>query len=257
MADDDADWSGYLADFHANRPGAVEAVLSQSLAGDHTPYRWLARAISGPVRTVLDLACGSGAMSRELASADRTVIGIDTSAAELALAAERGPGPWLRGDIRQLPLADASVDAVTASLGLVVVPERDQVLGEIARVLKPGGVLAAIAPALRGIAPRDLRVLTRVTTRLRTKPQFAGPLEFAGFSKALEECGLRKVEDARQRYGFWITSRADAETVMSAIYLPDTRWSRVEAAIEHLEDRVASRGPFEMAIPIRRLVAIK
>ncbi|SDS33650.1 class I SAM-dependent methyltransferase [Microlunatus soli] len=257
MAPEDADWSDYLADFHAKRPGAVETVLSQSLAGDHTPYRWLARAVSGPARTVLDLACGSGAMSRELAAPDRTVIGIDNSAAELKLAAERGPGPWLRGDIRALPLADGSVDAVTASLGLVVVPERDQVLAEVARVLKPGGVLAAIAPALRGIAPRDLRVLTRVTTRLRTKPQFAGPLEFTGFSKALEARGLRKVEDGRQRYGFWITSRADAETVMSAIYLPDTRWSRVEAAIEHLEDRVASRGPFEMAIPIRRLVAIK
>jgi hypothetical protein len=44
---------------------------------------------------------------------------------------------------------------------------------------------------------------------------------------------------------------------MSALYLPDTRWSRVEAAIEHLEDRVAARGPFELAIPMRRLVAIK
>lgn len=257
MGADDADWADYLSQFHADRPGAVEAVLSQSLAGDHTPYRWLARAISGPVRTVLDLACGSGAMSRELQAPDRTVVGVDNSAAELALAAERGPGPWLRGDIRRLPLADASVDAVTASLGLVVVPEREQVLAEVARVLKPGGVLAAIAPALRGIAARDLRVLTRVTTRLRTKPQFAGPLEFAGFSKALTACGLRKVEDGRQRYGFWITSRADAETVMSGIYLPDTRWSRVEAAIEHLEDRLATRGPFELAIPMRRVVAIK
>ena len=257
MPADDTDWAGYLAEFHAKRPGAVEAVLSQARSGDHTPYRWLARAVSGPVRTVLDLACGSGAMTRELASTGRTVIGVDISSAELALAAERAPGPWLQGDIRRLPLADNSVDAVTASLGLVVVPEREQVLAEVTRVLKPGGVLAAIAPSLRGIAPRDVRVLTRVTTRLRTKPQFPGPLEFAGFTKALNSCGLRKVEDARERYGFWVTSRSDAETVMSAIYLPDTRWSRVEAAIEHLEDRVASRGPFELAIPMRRLVAIK
>lgn len=257
MSTDDTDWAGYLAEFHATRPGAVEAVLSQTRSGDHTPYSWLARAISGPAHTVLDLACGSGAMSRELAASDRTVVGVDLSVAELAVAAERGPGPWVRGDIRRLPLADSSVDAVTASLGLVVVAERQRVLTEVARVLKPGGVLAAIAPSLRGIAPRDLRVLTRVTTRLRTRPQFPGPLEFAGFTKALTACGLRRVEDARERFGFWVTSRADAETVMKAIYLPDTRWSRVEAAIEHLEDRVASRGPFELAIPIRRLVAIK
>ena len=257
--DEDAEWARYLAEFHDQRPGAVEAVLSQAAAaaGDTTPYRWLARAIPPRVRTVLDLACGSGAVSRELAATDRTVIGIDRSQAELALAAERGPGPWVRGDIRQLPFADGSVDAVTASLGLVVVPELGQVLAEVARVLKPGGVLAAIAPALRGIAPRDLRVLGRITARLRTRPRFPGAVELAGFKRSLAEVGLRRVEDGRERYGFWVTSRAEAETVMKALYLPDTRWSRVESAIEHLEDRISQRGPVELAIPMRRVVAIK
>jgi SAM-dependent methyltransferase len=257
LDDDAAGWSAYLAEFHEKRPGAVEAVLSQAAAGDTTPYRWLARAIPSRVRTVLDLACGSGAVSRELAARDRTVVGIDLSAAELAMAAERGPGPWVRGDIRRLPFKDASVDAVTASLGLVVVPELSEVLSEVARVLKPGGVLAAIAPALRGIAPRDLRVLGRITARLRAKPQFPGAVEIAGFRRSLEQVGLRRVEDARERYGFWVTSRVDAETVMKALYLPDTRWSRVESAIEHLEDRIAVRGPVELAIPMRRVVAIK
>jgi len=255
--DEDVEWDKYLADFHNQRPGAVEAVLSQAAAGDTTPYRWLARAIPPRVRTVLDLACGSGAVSRELAATDRTVIGIDLSQAELALAAERGPGPWVQGDIRQLPFAGSSVDAVTASLGLVVVPELTQVLAEVARVLKPGGVLVAIAPALRGIAPRDLRVLGRITARLRTRPRFPGAVELARFKRSLTEVGLRRVEDGRERYGFWVTSRADAETVMKALYLPDTRWSRVESAIEHLEDRIKQRGPVELAIPMRRVVAIK
>lgn len=251
------DWDNYLAEFHRRRPGAVEAVLSEAVAGDHTPYRWLARAISGPVRTVLDLGCGSGPMSRELAAQGRTVIGIDNSPAELKLARERGPGPWVLGDIRRLPFADNSIDAVTSAVGLVVVPNLQDVLSEVARVLRPGGVLASIAPALRGIAPRDLRVLSRVTARLRTKPQFPGPVEITRFTRLLTENGLRKVEDGRERFGFWVTSRADAETVMSSLYLPNTRWSRVESAIEHLEDRVARRGPFELAIPMRRLVAIK
>ena len=44
---------------------------------------------------------------------------------------------------------------------------------------------------------------------------------------------------------------------MQALYLPNTRWSRVEAAIEHLEDRLAKRGPVEIVIPMRRVVAIK
>lgn len=254
--DEDA-WRSYLDDFHRRRPGAIESVLTDAVAGDHNPYRWLARAVSGPARTVLDVGCGSGPMAREVATEDRTVIGLDLSAAELAVAAERGPGPWLRADMRRLPLADASVDAVVSSVGLVMVTELTAALSEVARVLKPGGLLATIAPALRPVGIGDLRVLSRVTARLHTLPSFPGAVEKTGFTAALTECGLRRVEDARERYAFWVTSRSDAERVMSALYLPGTRWSKVESAIEHLEDRLAARGPFELAIPMRRLVAIK
>jgi hypothetical protein len=44
---------------------------------------------------------------------------------------------------------------------------------------------------------------------------------------------------------------------MSALYLPNTRWSRVERAIEYLEDAAKKREVVEVAIPMRRLVAIK
>ena len=44
---------------------------------------------------------------------------------------------------------------------------------------------------------------------------------------------------------------------MSALYLPQTRWSRVEAAIELLQDRVERKGSVEVTIPMRRVVAIK
>ncbi|HYP43770.1 MAG TPA: class I SAM-dependent methyltransferase [Propionibacteriaceae bacterium] len=252
-----ADWRQYLEEFHRDRAGVAEAVLSRSLAGDETPYHWLARAVSADADVVLDLASGSGPMSRELTRPGRTVIGLDRSAPELAVAADRGPGPWVRGDLLALPFADESVSAVTSSMGLVVVTPLGQVLAEISRVLKPGGVLAAIAPALRPLGTRDLRVLTRINTRLRTKPQFPGPVELAGFKKTLAQAGLRRVEDGRERYSFTVASRADAELMMSALYLPQTRWSRVEAAIEYLEDRVAKRGPVEVAIPMRRVVAIK
>nr|MBA3529795.1 methyltransferase domain-containing protein [Propionibacteriaceae bacterium] len=232
-------------------------VLSRALAGDHSPYRWLARAVSADANVVLDVACGSGPMSRELAQPGRTVVGMDISEHELDLAFKRGPGPWVRGDALALPFADESVAAVTSSMGLVVVTPLGQVLSEIARVLRPGGVLAAIAPAVRPLGPKDLRVLTRINTRLRTKPQFPGPVELAGFKKTLELHGLRPVEDARERYHFTIRTRGDAELVMSALYLPQTRWSRVEAATEYLEDRLAKHGLVEVAIPMRRVVAIK
>ena len=257
MAEDEINWKHYIRSFHADRPGVIEQVLSRSMGGEHSPYRWLARAVSADATTVLDLACGSGPMSRELSTEGRTVIGLDLSEHELALAQASGPGPWVRGDALRLPFADASVDAVTSAIGLAVVTPMAAVLAEIARVLRPGGVLTAIAPALRPLSPKDLRVLTRLNTRLRTKPQFPGPLELAGFTKALEPLGLKKVEDQREKYRFTVHSRDDAELLMSALYLPQTRWSRVEAAIEHLEDRVAKRGPVDVSIPMRRLVAIK
>lgn len=257
MSEDEVNWRRYLTDFHRDRAGVVEAVLSRSMAGDHSPYRWLARAVSADAKLVLDLACGSGPMSRELAQPGRTVVGLDLSPEELALAVQRGPGPWVRADGLALPFADDSMDAVTSSIGLAVVTPLSAVVAECARVLRPGGVLAAVAPALRPLGPRDLRVLTRINTRLRTKPQFPGPLELVGFTKIAESQGLRRVEDGRERYRFTVRSRADAELVMRALYLPSTRWSRVESAIELLEDRVSRRGPFEVAIPMRRVVAIK
>jgi len=185
------------------------------------------------------------------------VIGLDLSEHELGLAAERGPGPWVRADALRLPFRDGSVDVVTSSMGLVVVTPLATVLQEVARVLRPGGVLAGIAPALRPLGPRDVRVLTRISGLIRTKPQFPGPVELTGFSRALQAHGMRRVEDQRERYRFSIRSRADAELVMSALYLPNTRWSRVERAIEFLDERLEKRGPVEVTIPMRRLVAIK
>ncbi len=257
MSDDGVDWRSYLSDFHRDRAGVTEAVLSRALSVDHTPYRWLARAVSADAAIVVDLACGSGPMSRELAQDGRTVIGVDLSEHELGLAAERGPGPWVRGDALRLPFRDGSVDVVTSSMGLVVVTPLTEVLEEVARVLRPGGVLAAIAPALRPLGPRDVRVLTRISGRIRTKPQFPGAVEIAGFTRTLGEHGLKRVEDQRERYRFSVRSRADAELMMSALYLPGTRWSRVEGAIEYLEDRLEKHEKVDVTIPMRRVVAIK
>ena len=58
--DEDVNWRNYLATFHRERAGVTEAVLSRALAGDHSPYRWLARAVSATATVVVDLACGSG-----------------------------------------------------------------------------------------------------------------------------------------------------------------------------------------------------
>ena len=79
MTDREVDWPDYLAGFHARRTGVVEDVLSQALRADHSPYRWLARAVSADAATVVDLASGSGPVARELAQPGRNVVGVDLS----------------------------------------------------------------------------------------------------------------------------------------------------------------------------------
>ena len=257
MPDREVDWAGFLAAFHADRTGVVEDVLSRSLSADHSPYRWLARAVSPDVACVVDLASGSGPVARELARPGRTVVGLDLSTAELQLATRRGAGPLVQADARALPFADGSVDVVTSALGLVVVRPLSAVLAEVARVLRPGGVLAAIAPAVRPLRPKDLRLLGQLNARLRGKPRFPAPVELTGFKKTLLTVGLQAVEDKRERYRFSVGSREDARLVMSALYLPTTPPSRVEAAVDYLTEAAERRGSVDVAIPMRRLVAIK
>ncbi len=257
MPDREVDWESYLARFHAERTGVVEDVLSRALRSDHSPYRWLARAVSEDATTVLDLASGSGPVARELARPGRTVVGLDLSDAELRLAVRRGAGPLVRADARALPFRDGSVDVVTSALGLVVVQPLDAVLAEVARVLRPGGVLAAIAPAVRPLAPSDVRRLSRLNARLRGGPRFPGPVELTGFRRTLSEHGLTTVEDKRERYRFRVSTSDDAWLLVSSLYLPSTPAARVAAAVDHLCEQAERHGGVDIAIPVRRLVAIK
>lgn len=96
---------------------------------------------------LLDLACGSGAFLDDLARTfpRARLIGADLSAAYLAEAQKRGAASALvQANAERLPFADASLDAVTCIYLFHELPPpvRPRVAAEIARVLKPGGVLA-------------------------------------------------------------------------------------------------------------------
>lgn len=250
------EFADYLDQHHHEHPGVTEQVLRRSLAGHHTPYSWLARAVSSRALTVLDIGCGSGAMSRDLARPGRVVIGLDLSTNELLQAARRGPGPWVRGDARRLPLADESVDAVVSTLGLAVIHPLEAWLDEVRRVLKPGGLLAALTPTFGPLSPSDTRVAVQLLRTLRMKPVFPVGIELAS-RQVLAESGLRKIEDNRERYRFVVRSRADAELLLSALYLPGIEPRRLDKAAGWLARRVSADGEVPVPIPMRRLVAMK
>ncbi|CAN5718016.1 class I SAM-dependent methyltransferase [soil metagenome] len=95
---------------------------------------------------LIDLACGSGSFLCDLDSAfPRAAIGgLDLSRAYLAAARSRSKRGGVQANAEHLPFADASLDAITCVYLIHELPPRVRpvVAAEIARVLKPGGVLA-------------------------------------------------------------------------------------------------------------------
>jgi SAM-dependent methyltransferase len=104
-----------------------------------------------PIGTVLDAACGTGRYANYLAARGHEVIGIDQSSDMIAIARAKVPtGRFSTGDLTDIDLADASVDAVVCGLALVHVPDLDRALHEMARVVRPGGrvVISDVHPFL-------------------------------------------------------------------------------------------------------------
>jgi len=91
--------------------------------------------------TAVDVAGGTGSVSAELARLGWSVLVTDASVGMLRVARRRLPGRVLQATATRLPLRSASVDLVTTIwlLHLLPVSGADQVLAEVARVLRPGG----------------------------------------------------------------------------------------------------------------------
>jgi demethylmenaquinone methyltransferase/2-methoxy-6-polyprenyl-1,4-benzoquinol methylase len=111
-------------------------------AGLH--HRWRERAADlaavGPGSTALDVATGTGDFAIELARRGAEVTGSDFAPAMLEIARGKAPGlTFEEGDALQLAYPDDSFDAATVGFGARNFAELDRGLGEMTRVVKPGG----------------------------------------------------------------------------------------------------------------------
>ncbi len=105
----------------------------------------LARIGIGPGTTLLDLATGTGDLARLAATRGARVIGVDLAAEMLRVGRRRGATlAVVQADGAALPLADASVDAVSCGFAVRNFADLDAVLRECARVLRPGGRLGLL-----------------------------------------------------------------------------------------------------------------
>jgi ubiquinone/menaquinone biosynthesis C-methylase UbiE len=92
---------------------------------------------------VLDVGCGPGRLGGRVAEhCGAEVVGVDTSVRMVELARERGLAAIV-GDAQSLPFADREFDCVLAAWMLYHVPSLDRAVLELARVLRPGGLLVA------------------------------------------------------------------------------------------------------------------
>lgn len=102
----------------------------------------------GPGERVLDVACGTGVVTRvaaERVGPTGKVTGLDINKEMLAAARAQAAPPtveWVEGSALAIPLPDGSIDAVVCQQGLQFFPDRAAAVREMRRVLVPGGRLA-------------------------------------------------------------------------------------------------------------------
>lgn len=200
--------------------GAPAEALSASLGcGNPT-----ALAELKPGEFVLDLGCGGGLdvlLAAQRVGPQGKVYGLDMTEEmlELARANRRKAGianaEFLRGEMENIPLPDGCVDVVISNCVINLSPDKDRVLREAFRVLRPGGRLAISDIVVRGEPPAEIRRSMELWIGC-----VAGALEENDYRRRLIAAGFEQIEihptrifragDARE---FLAAAGLDADTV--------------------------------------------
>lgn len=149
---------------------AMNRVMTAGL--DQRWRRATARAVVRPGDDVLDACCGTGDLALAGAQVGGRVTGVDFSERMLERARRKGPAlRWVEGDLLALPFPDDSFDSATVGFGVRNLEDLERGVGELRRVLRPGGRLAileitqprgALAPFYRLWFDRLVPLLGRV-----------------------------------------------------------------------------------------------
>jgi demethylmenaquinone methyltransferase/2-methoxy-6-polyprenyl-1,4-benzoquinol methylase len=91
---------------------------------------------------VLDLACGTADLCRELARQGHRAVGFDFALGMLQAA--RTDAPLVQADVLRLPVGDATADGATCGFALRNVVSLEAFFGELARVVRPGGAISLL-----------------------------------------------------------------------------------------------------------------
>ena len=183
-----------------------------------------------PGQTVLDLGSGGGIdvlLSARRVGPTGKVYGLDMTDEMLALAREnqRKAGAtnveFLKGTIEAIPLPDNSVDVIISNCVINLSTDKDAVLREAFRVLKPGGRFAVSDVVVRGEVPADIRrsmeLWVGCIAGALEESDYAARLRAAGFQDVeVEPWRVYKIEDAR---AFLTDSGLDVDRIAPAVHV--------------------------------------
>jgi SAM-dependent methyltransferase len=195
-----------LYDAAQTRDLPQEAVLASLGCGNPAALAQL-----NPGETVLDLGSGGGIdvlLSARRVGPSGKAYGLDMTDEMLALAREnqRKAGvpnvEFLKGEIEYIPLPDNSVDVIISNCVINLSGDKDRVLREAFRVLKPGGRFAVSDVVTRGEVPESVRtnmlLWVGCIAGALQDDQYAAKLAEAGFDDiGIEPTRIYNVEDAR------------------------------------------------------------
>ena len=181
-----------------------------------------------PGQTVLDLGSGGGIdvlLSAKRVGPSGKVYGLDMTDEMLALAREnqRKAGAtnveFLKGTIEAIPLPDRSVDVIVSNCVINLSPDKDAVLREAFRVLKPGGRFAVADVVVHGEVPdtlrRSLEMWVVCVAGALQDTEYVSKLRAAGFADIeVDPWRVYNVEDAR---GFLTESGLDVDRVAAEV----------------------------------------
>ena len=194
--------------YDANQTGQIpeEAMLASLGCGNPTALAQL-----NPGEVVLDLGSGGGIdvlLSAKRVGPTGKAYGLDMTDEMLALAREnqRKSGllnvEFLKGEIENIPLPDNSVDVIISNCVINLSGDKDRVLQEAFRVLKPGGRFAVSDVVVRGTVPDEVKLsmllwVGCIAGALQDE-QYVSKLAKSGFDQIdIEPTRVYTIEDAR------------------------------------------------------------
>jgi ubiquinone/menaquinone biosynthesis C-methylase UbiE len=181
-----------------------------------------------PGEVVLDLGSGGGIdvlLSAKRVSPGGKAYGLDMTDEMLALARENQKRAavdnveFLRGEIENIPLPAGCVDVVISNCVINLSADKDKVLAEAFRVLRPGGRFAVSDVVVRGDVPADIRKSIELwvgcVAGALQDSEYIFKLTAAGFEQVtIEPTRVYKVEDAQQ---FLAAQGIDADSIAAEV----------------------------------------